>query len=215
MNSRLVLHSVKRFKINLVVKIMIVSDYTIWSSYQLLAPVFAIFVTDKVHGSIETVGIASAIFLISKSIFEIPIGLFIDKTKSEKNDFYTVFIGTALMSAAYLMYIFVTNVFHLYLVQFFLGFASALTYPGWRTIFSHHVDKGREAFEWSLYDVVIGLGMASTAALGGFIADRYGFDTLFLIVASCTFVGALTLFLIKDSIYQSNVKKLSFKKNNK
>ncbi len=96
MNSRLVLHSFKHLKINWVVKIMIFSDYIIWSSYQLLAPVFAIFVTDKVQGSIEVVGIASAIFLISKSIFEIPIGLFIDKTKSEKDDFYTVFFGYGL-----------------------------------------------------------------------------------------------------------------------
>ncbi len=119
------------------------------------------------------------------------------------------------MSAAYLMYIFINSVFHLYLAQFFLGFASALTYPGWRTLFSHHVDKGREAFEWSLYDVVTGLGMASTAALGGFIADKYGFDTLFLIVASCTFIGAMTLFLIKDSIYQFKSIKLGYKKNNK
>lgn len=202
MFSRSIVRSVGHYKINVIIKVLIISDFLIWSSYQLFAPIFAIFVTDKIeNGSIEIVGIASAIYLITKSICEIPVGMRIDKSKSEKDDLYTAIFGTILTAVAYLTYIGIDSIMELYLVQALLGVGSALAFPGWYSIFTRHVDRGKEAFEWSLYDVLLGIGMAIAAALGGFLASNYGFNTLFIIIGLSTFLGAVLLLAIKKKIY--------------
>jgi MFS family permease len=82
-----------------------------------------------------------------------------------------------------------------------MGLAAAIAFPGWYSIFTKHVDKGKEGFEWSLYDVVLGLGMAGMAALGGFLADAYGFNVLFVLISGFTLMGALLLLVIKNRIY--------------
>lgn len=201
MYSRSILRSMKNYQVNLVIKVLIVSDFLIWSSYQLLAPFFAIFITDKIdQGTIEVVGIASAIYLISKSIFEIPVGMYIDKSKSEVDDLFVSILGTALTATVYFSYIFIDSVSQLYILQGFLGLGAAIAFPGWYSIFTHHIDKGKEAFEWSLYDVLLGIGMAAAAAVGGFLADNYGFDLLFLIVGLFTVAGAILLFTVRHKI---------------
>ena len=191
----------KHYQVNLVIKILIISDFLIWSSYQLLAPFFAIFVTEKIsNGSIEVVGIAAAIYLIVKSIFEIPVGIYIDRSKSEIDDLFVSILGTILTAVAYFSYIFIDSVSQLYILQGVLGLGAAIAFPGWYSIFTHHIDKGKEAFEWSLYDVFLGIGMAAAAAAGGFLADQYGFDMLFLIVGLFTMMGAILLFLVIGKI---------------
>ncbi|MBU0612476.1 MFS transporter [Patescibacteria group bacterium] len=202
MFSRSIIRSIGHYKINVIIKVLIISDFLIWSSYQLFAPIFAIFVTDKIeNGSIEIVGIASAIYLITKSLCEIPVGMKIDKSKSEKDDLYTAVFGTILTAIAYLTYIGINSIQELYLVQALLGVGSAFAFPGWYSIFTRHVDRGKEAYEWSLYDVLLGIGMAFAAALGGFLANSYGFNTLFIIIGVSTFFGAMLLLAIKKKIY--------------
>ncbi|HBF67218.1 MAG TPA: hypothetical protein DDW36_02220 [Candidatus Magasanikbacteria bacterium] len=200
--TRLIIRSVKNYKINIVVKLLVISDFIVWSSYQLMAPIFAVFITGDIQGaSIETVGIASAIYLVFKSLIEIPLGIYIDRTASEKDDLFTAMLGTIITGFGYIAYTFVDQIWHLYVLQALLGFAAALAYPGWLSIFSRHLDKRSRALEWSIYDVSNGLGMAAAAALGGFMANKFGFDIVFFIVGIFTFVGALILLMLRNKIY--------------
>lgn len=202
MIARAIVRSIKNYKINVVIKILIVSDFIIWSSYNLLAPIFAIFISEQVPGaSLETVGIATGLYLLVKSLAEVPVGIFIDKTKSENDDYYTMVFGTILSAAAYVLYVFIDAVWQLYALQIFLGLGAAIAYPGWYSIFTKHIDKRRAAFEWSIYDVLLGTGMALSAFVGAFFADYFGFDVLFIVIGIMTLAGAFLLFFIKDKIY--------------
>ncbi|MBU1131825.1 MFS transporter [Patescibacteria group bacterium] len=204
MYYRGILRAIGNFKINIVIKILIVSDFLVWSSYNLLAPVFAIFITDKIQDAgIETVGIAAALYFFSKSVAEIPVGIYIDKKKGEKDDLYTAIIGTIFCAVGYFLYIFVSQIWQLYALQIFIGITNALAFPGWYSIFTRHVDENKSGFEWSLYDVLMGLGIAGSAALGGFLAEKFGFNLLFELVAIFTFIGAILLFLIRKKVYRS------------
>lgn len=181
---------------------LILSDFLIWSSYNLLAPVFAIFVTGKIaNASIEVVGIAASLYAVFKVLVEIPVGIFIDRTKSEKDDLYAAVIGTLAMAAVYFAYVFVDSVWELYILQAILGVAAAFAYPGWLSIFSRHVDAERRAFEWSLYDVTIGVGIALASAIGAFVAEFFGFNVLFIIVGIFSLCGTASLLFIKNKIY--------------
>lgn len=188
-------------RINPIVKILILSDFIIWSSANLVAPLFAIFIIDQIPGtSILTVGIAAALYVGIRSLVEIPISIIIDKTKSEKDDLYTTVMGSVLGAIVFFMYMYVDSVSQLYALQVLLGVSAAFSYPGWSSIFTHHLDKRHEVFEWSVYDVMLGLGMAVTAVLGSFIVYRFGFSMLFVVAGFSSLIGALVLLLVQNKI---------------
>lgn len=204
MHARSTMRSIASYKMNPVIKLLILSDFIIWTSYQLVIPIFAIYVVTVLEGaSIEVVGIATAVYLIAKSIFEVPFGIYIDKKKGEKDDLYFAVGGVLISSLAYVFFAFVSSATQLYMVQALLGFGAAMAYPGWYALFTHHIDKGKEGLEWSLYDVLLGIGMAASAAAGGFFAESYGFDILFFVVAGLVAIGGCTLLLARKSIFDS------------
>ncbi len=202
MYHRSILRAVLNYKINIVIKVLIFSDFMIFAASNLLSPIFAIFIISRIPSAgLETVGLCAAIYFISKAVFELPVGRFIDKTRSEKDDLYTALLGTILTAAVYLAYIFINSTWQLYLSNIILGAGAALAYPGWYSIFTRHVDTDKKGVEWSLYDVMMGLGMSISAALGAFIADYYGFNVLFVLIFVFTVIGALLLLSIKNKIY--------------
>ena len=147
----------KNYNVNKVIKILILSDFIIWSGSQLFAPIIAIFIADNlVGGSIESAGIAVAVGLLVKAVLEMPVGMYIDKSPSERDDLYSIILGSFIMGATILMYSFITDVWQMYILQALMGAGAAISYPGWSSMFTKHIDKSREAFEWSLYDVFLG-----------------------------------------------------------
>ena len=190
------------FKISFVIKILILSDFLILSAINLVSPIFAIFITDKINGAtIATAGIAVMIYLIVKSVFEVPIAILIDKTKSEKDDFYTAVFGILLMAVCYFFFTRIDSIWQLYVLQGFLGLSVAISFPGWSSILTRHIDKQKEALEWSLYDVVTGVGMALTAGLGALMVEKYGFDIIFYLISVFAVLGTILLFSIRKRIY--------------
>jgi MFS family permease len=202
MYSRVMLKALKEKKMNLVVKILIISDVIIWSSCALLTPIFAIFITDKIGGNIEVVGITTALYFISKAALEVLVGMFVDRTQSEKDDLYLAFAGTTFMAVLYFSYIFINSVAQLYLVQILLGIGAAFAFPGWYSMFTRHIDKGKEAFEWSFYDVLLGIGMAAASAAGGFIVYYLGFNFLFVLVSILMLLGSFLLLSLRKRIWR-------------
>jgi MFS family permease len=181
--------------INRVVKIIVVADFFYNSAFASFGPVFAIFITSQIAGgSAKVAGFASAIYWIVKSICQLPIARFLDKTDGERDDFLALFLGYFLSGLVPLAYIFATEPKHLYIIQAFYGFVMAWAVPAWYSIFTRHVDKWRISFEWSL-DSVFSVGVAASisAALGGYIADRFGFEILMVIASVLSIFSAFLL----------------------
>jgi len=203
MNYRFALNFLKRFRVNFVVKILIMSDFMVIASSNFLAPIFAIFIMEQIPGAnLETIGFAASIYFITKAIFEIPAGLFIDRTRSECDDLTMTVIGTVLTAVIYFSYVWIRTIPMLFLAQGLLGLSAAICYPGWYSMFTRHVDKSREAYEWSLYDVIMGFGIAVSATIGAFVVNKYGFDVLFVLLGLLTLVGSALLFTIRHKIYR-------------
>ena len=79
---------------NKVIKFLVLSDFAFWSGWGLLTPVFAIFVIDKIDGgNIFVVGMASAVFWITRSLFRLPAGIIVDICPSEKDDYFVLVAG--------------------------------------------------------------------------------------------------------------------------
>jgi DHA1 family quinolone resistance protein-like MFS transporter len=189
------------FKINKILRTLVLSDVIILSAYGLMAPIFAVYLTDSiVGGSLLVVGVAETIYLLVKSLLQIPIGILIDRTEGEKIDFWLVFSGSLIEAACIFAYIFASTPIHIYIISFFFGIGSAMMYPAWMGLFTRNMEKGKESFVWSLHTTPTELGAAFAAGLGALIADTYGFDFLFAIVGGFTVFGTLILYSFYDEI---------------
>jgi len=180
--------------INSVIKFLTLSDILLIGSFGLIAPIFAVFVTDSlVDGSLEVVGIASTVYLLTKSVFQLLAAAIADKIKGEKDDFWVMIVSSIIMSLIPLLYLAISTAWHLYIVQFIYGLAAAFSYPAWMAIFTRHIDKNSEGREWGVYYTLTDLAAAGTAAIGGVVAYHFGFAPLFVTVSIVSLIGALSL----------------------
>jgi MFS family permease len=200
--------------INPIIRYLTISDIMIVGGFGLVLPIFAVYITDTIDGgSVEVVGIEMTIYLLTKSLGQVPVATVVDKIKGEKDDFWLMFSGSIGLSVVPLLYIFITTPLELYLVQFLYGLLAAVTYPSWMAIFTRHIDPEHEGVEWSAYQTMVDLGSAGAATMGGFIAFRFGFTSLFVVVSITVLVGSVFLMAVK-SITQSQ-KRRKMKKRKK
>lgn len=187
--------------INPAVRYLILSDTIIVGISGLIGPVFALFVQDRISGGDASVaGLAVGIYLFSKSVLQIPIANWLDKIKGEKDDFWVLFIFTTISTLLPITYLFINAPWQMFLVQFLLGVSAAFTFPAFMSIFTHHIDKDKEALEWGIYFSLTDIANALLAALGGYIAAKNGFNSLILLSIGLSVFGALFLFPIKKYI---------------
>ncbi|HEY4493029.1 MAG TPA: MFS transporter [Candidatus Paceibacterota bacterium] len=176
------------------IKTLIISDFLLYFSYGLVTPIIAIFVSNQIAGAtIETVGIATAIYWIVRSLTSIPLARWMDKHDGEKDEFHFMFWGALLMSLTLMSLAWATEIWQVYLIQALFGVFNSMAIPGWRILFTNHIDTGRTGFEWSVWDVAVASGTALAAYAGSVVAQVYGFHVLFIAVGVIGVLGALIL----------------------
>lgn len=198
-------------RINHVIKTLVVSDFFINAGFSVFAPIFAVFVTKQIStGSLEVIGFAAALTQIFKVTLQIPIAKYLDRNHGEYDDFYSMIIGSFLISSVPFLYLFASQPIHVYIFSSIYGMGLAFLVPPWYAIFSRHLDKMKENIEWSMDSVAIGIASAGTAALGGIIATRLGFQAVFLLGGVLAIVGSFQQFRIykdlKAKVRQGQVK---------
>ncbi len=192
-------------KMNRIIICLIISDILIISAFGLILPIFAIFVKEGVTGgSIVAAGLASSIFLLTKSIIQLPLSIYID-SKRKKLSF--LIAGTFLIVLVPIVYAFSPSINFIFLAQVVYGLGAATAYPAWFSLFTMHLDRKHRGFEWALWSTGIGLGTALTAYVGARLAEVIGFKNLFFIVSGLSFIGMLVLFFISKR-YLKDVEKI-------
>ncbi|MBM4177372.1 MFS transporter [Candidatus Gribaldobacteria bacterium] len=188
--------------INKVIKIMVLSDMILLFGWGLIGPVFAVFILKNIQqGSALVAGVSAGIYWLLKSLAQIPLSKFLDKTDGERDDFYVLFFGLLLAGLVPLGYLLVKNPWQLYLLQAFYALTMALVVPAWCGIFTRHIDKGKEAFSWSIESAGIGIGAGVAGILGGVAVNYFGFRFLFIVVSCFTFLAAFILLLAKKNLF--------------
>lgn len=190
-----------------VVGVLVLSDVLITGSFGLIAPLFAIFISQNIIGaSLEVIAIFTAIYLLTKSLFQMVTTELIQKIKGEKDEFYFDFIGAFAASMVYLIFPLINTVPELYVAAFILGISASLTYPSWSALFNHHIKDNKV---WGMYYTVLDCILALAAIIGSMIAAALGFDYLFLIIGSLGVIGAFALLIVKKDIFGRTPKTIS------
>ena len=194
---------------NKVIKFLILSDVALASGFGFVNPIFAIFLTERIiGGNIEVAGYAAAIYWIVISLTVVPFGKYLDKNHGEKDDFWFIVIGNILASSAILGYIFSYLPWHIYLLQTILSLGISMNISAYPAVFTRHIDKGRESFDWSTRAAMIGIGAGVAGALGGIVANRFGFNVLFIGIIVFVLTSAFIPFFIYKRICPKNEKTL-------
>lgn len=188
------------FVMNPIVKAFVISESFLWSAWHLGFPIFSIFVVRSVTGgTIETAATAYSIHLITRVAFELISARQLLTHSTDKKRLIITVLGATCMTLAYIGLAFskdITTVFFFFaLAGAGIGFAS----PAKNSLFSIHLDKNKEATEWSIADSVTVACMALAAALGGFIATSYGFKALYLTAAVINILATLPYLLFLNA----------------
>ena len=133
--------------INKVIKILITSDFLLQSGWGLIGPIFAIFLTRQIQGGdLKMVGFIAATYWLTKSIIQPFIAHRLDRDHGEKDDFNFLVIGIYVANLIPLGYIFSSQPWHIFTLEFIRGISMACVVPTWSAIFTRHINKGRSIF---------------------------------------------------------------------
>lgn len=183
------------FEINPVVKAYMVSEALLWSAWDFITPIFAVFIVKNIpSGSIQTAAIGFSIYLITRVVFEIISGRLLQGSTNRKK-YTTAILGMICLSFSYLGFAFSQNILTVFFFYSLLGIGLGIASPAKSSLFSTHLDKNKEATEWSLSDALILICMALATALGGFVASQYGFPTLFILSSIISLLATLPYLL--------------------
>lgn len=179
---------------NRTIKLLMISDIFVLTGFGLIQPILAIFINEGVAGgTIFTAGVASTLFLVTKSLVQLPFSRYIDD--NEKKTRWLI-LGTLLIAVVPVMYIFIDHIYQVYLAEILYGIGSGLAYPTWVCLWSRNLNPGSEGFEWSVYSTSTGLGTAATAAGGAAIASVAGFAVTFVLTGLLCLVGCGILLML-------------------
>jgi predicted MFS family arabinose efflux permease len=188
--------------INNVIKALIFSDFLLQSGWGLLGPIFAIFITGQIQGgSVAMVGFLATAYWLTKSLLQPFIAHQFDKNHGERDDFLFLMGGLILANLVPLGYLFVSLPWHIFLLEIIRGAAMACVVPTWAAIFTRHIDKGREAFSWSLESTSLGFAAGLAGAFGGIIASTLGFEAIFILVSVFGLLSSFSLLLVKSCFF--------------
>jgi len=188
--------------INKVIKTLILSDFLLQSGWSLIGPIFAIFITQQIQGgSLVSVGFIAAAYWFVKSITQPFIAHFLDVKKGEKDDFKFLICGLFLANLVPLGYVFAAQLWHVFLLETVRGLCMACVVPSWAGIFTRHIDKGWEAFTWSIESTGIGFAAGLAGAIGAYLASVFGFKIVFVLVSIFGLMSSSLLILIRHQIF--------------
>jgi predicted MFS family arabinose efflux permease len=183
------------FHINAVVRAFIISEIFLWSSWNAIIPIFAIFAATKIPGGNTEIAASSfSAYLIVRVIFELASGKYLSKS-TDAQKFAMSILGIVLVSLGYVGFALTKNVSSLFIFYGVIGMGLGIASPAKNCLFSSHLDKDKEVTEWSIYDGFVFMGMAMSATIGGFIANRYGFTFLFYLVAVTNLLSVIPYLL--------------------
>jgi MFS family permease len=189
-------------KINKVIKILITSDFLLQSGWGLIGPIFAIFLTKQIQGgSLEMVGFVAAIYWLTKSVTQPFLAKYLDKNHGEKDDFVFLVFGMYIANLIPLGYIVSSQPWHIYALEFVRALAMACVVPTWAAIFTRHIDKGREAFSWSIESTSLGFAAGLAGAAGAWLASIFGFKIVFVLVTLFGLLSSSALLLVRNLIF--------------
>lgn len=190
-------HHYPASSINPVIKMIIMSDIFFWSAWYTVLPILSIFIVQEVPGaSVETAAFGFSFYLLARVAASIVGSKFCAHARDSRKVFMIIY-AILILNIAYVLMAFTRSIFSIYMFYTIIGMGIGLASPIRSALFSTHLDKNKETFEWALLDSVILIGIAICSIVSGVIIRDYGYTTLFLLATFFNFLSIFPYFAYK------------------
>jgi len=155
----------------------------------LFLPIFAIFST-QIGGDILDAGIAAGIFILVTSILERPIGRLLDRYHEK----YFIVADYFIEGIVFISYMYIDNMYELFVLQVLLGIANAIGDPAWESLYDKMTPKEKSGSYWANSHFYTGILNGIGVILGSYIVLISGFRWVFFVGAMASFLaGSISL----------------------
>ena len=190
---------ISKYTINRVIWYLTLSDIFTWGLYFMVNSIIGIYLENKFGGrALEYIGIGAAIYYLAKGGLQIPIGLITDRIKKDKDDIVFLLLGNILMGLPFFFYPLLQSALPYFILQFVLGLGSAMNLVNWRKLFAENLDKGREGYNYAVYDTIMSLAGAAFSLAAGYIASisQIYFDLVIVAIGGLMLSSGIWVILI-------------------
>lgn len=186
-------------KLNRVVVLLTLTDMFTWGPLIIISALAGIYLGRKLNTDVvDIVGIGTAIYFLTRAIFQLPLGYITDKIERDTDEIIILSLGVILMGLPFFFYPNITQPYHFYILQFIFGLGVSLNVTNWRKLFATNLDQGKEGKQYAFYETLMSLSTAILSTLVGIVAnlgDTY-FDMVMrgssvLIMLSCIYVASI------------------------
>ena len=185
-----------RFFFKKQLRILIFTNAIILLAAAMLGPIYAIYV-EKIGGDLMDASIAGSIFSFVAGITALISGKYSDKIKENE---LIIVLGYTVMGIGFLLYLWVSSVFSLFIVQAIIGFGEAIYFPAFDTIYSKYINHNKSGIQWGAWESMYYFVTAIGAIIGGSLVTLFGFKIMFLIMSFLCFTSALYLYFLKRDV---------------
>ncbi|MBT3582277.1 MFS transporter [Candidatus Woesearchaeota archaeon] len=177
-------------------KILLAADSFFVLAAGLFGPIYAVYV-QQIGGDLLTAGGAYSAFAFTSGILIYLIGKWEDHVKHLDK---LLIASYALSCFGFVGYLLIQRPLHLFAVQIVFGIAGAINKPAYDALYSKYLAKTKAASQWGAWEGMVWISSAIGAVVGGYIAQIYGFRTLFTIMLGISIIGLIAVsFLVKKS----------------
>jgi len=170
------------------VKMLLLTNGLILFAVGLFGPLYAVFV-EEIGGDLLTAGLAYGLFAFSAGFLIFLVSKWEDRVKHQEK---LIVAGYALQTLGFLGYLFVQSPLHLFIVQVVFGISLSISIPAYDGVYTRHLDKRKLASGWGAWEGMFWMVAGVSGVAGGYIANTYGFRTLFIIMFALSLIALLT-----------------------
>ena len=192
---------IKFLKLNNVITLFILALFILTVAANISVPFFALYITQDIGAAAAVVGFASAMYWALKSALQLPIARWLDRNHGEIDDYYSLLTGIGITMIGIFLFYFAREIWHIFAIQAIVAVGDAFAVPPFYAIFTRHLDKNSEGFEWSLYSSFsLGAGSALGGILAGVLIGALGIRRLFLVNGTLMLIGWVVLLFLRPYI---------------
>ena len=189
---------------NNILSVLTFNDASYWGADIFIATIFALYLTQNIEGGTAThVGIIYALYRISRAFIALPLGRFFDKRKGYLDEMWALSLSGLIVGSTYITLFFATQLWQIYLAMIVIGIGHALNIGSWTVLFYNSMTKNQRGEIVGVYQTIMQIVYALSAALAGFVGDIYGFEWIILVAGIITILSGLAPLTIK-SVFKKN-----------
>jgi predicted MFS family arabinose efflux permease len=173
-----------RARLNKSLRILIITNATIWFVVGMFAPFYAVFVEHVIDANIAFAGFSWAIFSIIAGVLTL---LFSNWELRVREQELLLALGYVTHGVVFLSYAFMDSIPQLLFTQVLWGIAYAIQVPAFDALYSAHTESGQSIGEWAEWEGIAAISIGVAALIGGVLIQSFGYSVVFFTMSLISF----------------------------